>query len=254
MLPEGVNHRRRVSSGPATTTIQNLTRRNSGGPGWDMLSRPVKWYIAHDMDFLGRSALVFAGMLLIAGCGDSGAPVLASQRAPGVNASPVEPRPIASSVGFSWIVPGELAAMPLPGRDRPLEQDASFLDQEGIRVLVSLTEDPPDAEVLASFGVDQEHIPVQDFTAPTLGQMIELVAVVEESVAAGKPVGVHCTAGLGRSGTMAAVYLVAKGASADEAIATVRRRRPGSIETPAQEDAVRFFEKFLVLDANPSGR
>ena len=32
------------------------------------------------------------------------------------------------------------------------------------------------------------------------------VAVVKESVAAGRPVGVHCTAGLGRSGTMAAAY------------------------------------------------
>ncbi len=32
------------------------------------------------------------------------------------------------------------------------------------------------------------------------------VAVVKDSVAAGRPVGVHCTAGLGRSGTMAAAY------------------------------------------------
>jgi atypical dual specificity phosphatase len=75
--------------------------------------------------------------------------------------------------------------------------------------------------------------------------MIEFVAVVEDSVAAGNPVGVHCTAGLGRSGTMAAAYLVAEGASADEAIATVRQLRPGSIETSAQEDAVRLFEKNL---------
>jgi atypical dual specificity phosphatase len=135
--------------------------------------------------------------------------------------------------------------MPLPGRDRPLEQDAAYLEQEGIQVLISLTEESPDAEVLASYAIDQEHIPVQDYTPPTLQQMIEFVAVVEDSVAAGNPVGVHCTAGLGRSGTMAAAYLVAEGASADEAIATVRQLRPGSIETSAQEDAVRLFEKNL---------
>jgi len=98
---------------------------------------------------------------------------------------------------------------------------------------------------LASRAIDQKHIPVQDYTPPTLEQMIEFVAVVEDSVKTGTPVGVHCTAGLGRSGTMAAAYLVADGASADEAIATVRRLRPGSIETPAQEDAVRRFEKNL---------
>jgi atypical dual specificity phosphatase len=135
--------------------------------------------------------------------------------------------------------------MPLPGRDRPLDQDAAFLEQEGIRVLVSLTENPPDGEVLARRAIDQINIPIRDFTPPTLEQMIEFVEVVEETVAGGDPVGVHCTAGLGRSGTMAAVYLVAEGASTNEAISTMRQLRPGSIETPAQEDAVRRFERYL---------
>ena len=75
--------------------------------------------------------------------------------------------------------------------------------------------------------------------------MIDFVSITDTSVAAGKAVGVHCTAGLGRSGTMAAAYLVAHGASSNEAIATVRELRPGSIETPEQEDAVRMYEAHL---------
>jgi atypical dual specificity phosphatase len=197
------------------------------------------------MNFFEKSAVGSVAVLLILGCGDAREPAVEVQPAPNVNASPVDPRLVPPTQGFSWIVPGELAAMPLPGRDRPLEQDAAFLEQEGIHVLVSLTENPPDSEVLASYAIDQEHIPVQDYTPPTLEQMIEFVAVVEDSVAVGNPVGVHCTAGLGRSGTMAAAYLVAEGASADEAIATVRQLRPGSIETSAQEDAVRLFEENL---------
>ena len=197
------------------------------------------------MNFFEKSAVGSVAVLLIMGCGEARDPAVESQPASSINASPVETRPIPPAQGFSWIVPGELAAMPLPGRDRPLEQDAAYLKQEGIRVLVSLTGNPPDAEVLASRAIEQEHIPVQDYAPPTLEQMIEFVVVVEDSVAAGNPVGVHCTAGLGRSGTMAAAYLVAEGASADEAIATVRQLRPGSIETPAQEDAVRLFEKNL---------
>ena len=145
--------------------------------------------------------------------------------------------------GFSWLVDGELAAMPQPGRHRDLAVDVDFLRMEGVRTIVSLTETPPAADVLAAAEISQVHIPVRDFTAPTLEQMIEFVAVVNASVERGEPAGVHCTAGLGRSGTMAAAYLVKQGASAEEAIATVRRLRPGSIETEDQEAAVKRYER-----------
>ena len=197
------------------------------------------------MNILLRTAFCSAVLMQITACEEAKEPTVQAHADPRSSAAHVDDRPVSSARGFSWIVPGELAAMPLPGRDRPLDQDAAFLAQEGIRVLVSLTETPPDAGVLASRSIAQAHIPVQDYQAPTLAQMIEFVAVVEDSVAVGKSVGVHCTAGLGRSGTMAAVYLVAEGASASDAIATVRKLRPGSIETPAQEDAVRAFEKYL---------
>ncbi len=150
---------------------------------------------------------------------------------------------ISPSAGFSWIVPGELAAMPLPGRDRPLDQDAAFMEQEGVRLLVSLTEEPPDRATLIAHSIEPFHIPVQDYTPPSPEQMTEFVERVEASVAAGESVGVHCTAGLGRSGTMAAAYLVSRGATADDAITTIRELRPGSIETEAQEDAIRRFEE-----------
>ena len=208
----------------------------------------MKCYIPILMTFSARTGFVSAAALLMMGCGGAESPPAESDSVPTVSSSVAETRPIAPSQGFSWIVQGELAAMPLPGRDRALEQDVAYLEQEGIRVLVSLTEDPPDGAALGSQGIGQEHIPVEDFHPPTLEQMIEFVAVVENSVAADMPVGVHCTAGLGRSGTMAAAYLVAEGASAAEAIATVRQLRPGSIETTTQEDAVRRFEEYLADD------
>lgn len=147
--------------------------------------------------------------------------------------------------GFSWIVDGELAAMPLPGRDRPLTQDVAFLQNEGVRTVVSLSEEPP---TFAEASIRQVRIPVADFTPPTLQQMIEFVDVVSDSTGRGEPVAVHCTAGLGRSGTMAAVFLVANGATAYEAIARVRELRPGSIETEEQENAVRQAEAHFSLD------
>jgi len=56
---------------------------------------------------------------------------------------------------------------------------------------------------------------------------------------AGGSVLLHCLGGLGRTGTIAARLLVELGVPRDEAIADVRRARPGTIETSAQEHHVR---------------
>jgi len=52
---------------------------------------------------------------------------------------------------------------------------------------------------------------------------------------------VHCAAGQGRTGTVLACALVHRGLSAEEAIRTVRRLRPPSIDTDSQEAFVRAF-------------
>jgi len=56
-------------------------------------------------------------------------------------------------------------------------------------------------------------------------------------------VAVHCTAGLGRTGVVLACHLVTRGMSADNAIARIRRLRPGSIETDEQAIAVDEFAR-----------
>lgn len=143
-------------------------------------------------------------------------------------------------LSFSWLIAGEVA-----GHSAPLSaKDLLFLKHKGIKSLVRMAElDKPtvtDAQVLESSFADC-HEPMPDFTPPTKVQINRVIAFMKASVAGGRPVGVSCGMGLGRTGTVLACYLVSLGYGAPEAIAEVRAKRPGSIETRTQEEAVKKY-------------
>lgn len=146
---------------------------------------------------------------------------------------------------FTWVEEGLLAAMARPGGQRPLDEDLSCLRSAGIRVLVSLTAEPIEEEALARYGIEGLHLPVEDFTPPTLEQIDRFLREVERARLEGRGLGIHCTAGKGRTGTMVAAYLVTRGRSVADAIAEIRRLRPGSVETAAQEERVAEFARTL---------
>jgi len=143
---------------------------------------------------------------------------------------------------FDWVVPDLLAAM---GRPVDTRQALEFLKDEEIDVVISLTETPLHQALIEEFGVECHHLPVRDFTAPTPRQIRKFVDIIDKARRAGRKCVVHCLAGKGRTGTMLACYLVRQGRSARDAIREIRRLRPGSIETPEQEDAVVRYARRL---------
>ena len=140
-------------------------------------------------------------------------------------------------VGFSWVDRPHLAGLARP--DGP--DDLAWLRRNGIDVLVSLTEAPPDRRGVNDAGLMTVHVPIPDMTAPTVRQFELCVETIAKAKRSGMGVAVHCAAGKGRTGTIRAGYFVAAGMPADRAIEHVRDLRPGSIETPEQEDAVRQY-------------
>ncbi len=141
---------------------------------------------------------------------------------------------------FSWLLPDEIAGMARPAS---AVTDFEFLKELGIDAIVSLTEHPLHRALVEEFGFEYKHVPVEDLTAPTLEQIDEFVEFATKVRAEGKKLVVHCGAGIGRTGTMLACYLVHKGYTAQQAIQEVRRKRPGSIETPEQEEIIALYEK-----------
>ncbi|HEY8745318.1 MAG TPA: protein phosphatase, partial [Chloroflexota bacterium] len=111
--------------------------------------------------------------------------------------------------------------------------------------VVSLTEQPLSPASLSDNGIVAEHIPVADFTVPTIEQIERAVTTIDHFLAAGYASAVHCAAGPGRTGTILACALVARGQLATAAIGHVRAVWPGSIETPEQAAAVEQYERHL---------
>lgn len=127
------------------------------------------------------------------------------------------------------------------GQLNAYEDELPELHSAGIRAVVSLLNIPSDAAVFESAGFAFLCLPVPDGGAPTLAQAEEFVRFVAGHQAAQRPVAVHCEAGLGRTGTMLAAYLVAQGQSVEEAISQIRALEKAAIETPRQ---VAFLEQF----------
>jgi len=133
-----------------------------------------------------------------------------------------------------WVAPGVLGCA-YPRTERAL----ATLSGRGVRLLVNLHERPHDQASLRRHDLTEVHLPVKDFTAPTLDQVERGVDAILGALAAGETAAVHCGGGLGRTGTVLACYLASsEGLGAREAIRRVRALRPGSVETPPQAAAV----------------
>ncbi len=144
---------------------------------------------------------------------------------------------------YSFIIPDLLAGMACPGVYAPLEEDLDQLKRDGISSIITLTEYSLPSAIIHDAGFFYLHLPIADFTPPTLEQINNFTGYVAAMHRQHKGVAVHCAAGMGRTGTMLACYLVYVGQTAENAINLIRRIRPGSIETTAQEEVVYQFYK-----------
>ena len=140
---------------------------------------------------------------------------------------------------FSWILHGSLAGSMGPTERRHL----IYFERNDVTAIVRLEENTISGE---PWGFEELFEPVPDFGAPSVEQLDRIVSYVEQQIETWeRPTVITCAAGIGRTGTVLAAYLVNTGWEADEAIDYIRQMRPGSIQTTAQEDSVRQFSELV---------
>lgn len=146
---------------------------------------------------------------------------------------------MATPSGFSWIEKPLLAALARPSGP----EDLAWLREQGIELLLSLTEDRPRRDWIDDAGLLVYHEPLEDMEAPAQDQIDRCVSAIVRANERKMGVAVHCGAGLGRTGVVVASYFVTRGLNAANAIARIRRLRPGSIETDEQVGAVELYAR-----------
>lgn len=149
--------------------------------------------------------------------------------------------------GFHWIVPGRLAGCAEPGITSSVDYDLDLLKNMGIKYLVTLTEKDLDQDALARHGLLNIHLPIFDREAPSFNQAYMLVRRMQVLLDKGHALAVHCKAGIGRTGTILATWLIREGGiSAESAIQRLRAINPAYVQTEMQEQFLRAFEEDML--------
>ena len=141
---------------------------------------------------------------------------------------------------FSWLINDKLAGSGMPTSDAELE----WVIKKGVKSIVTMTEQPlPESWIK---NIKYLHVPTEDLSAPDMEKIDTTIDFIHERIKNDEPTMVHCAAGIGRTGTILACYLIKyHDLSVKDAIDKVRKERPGSIQSESQEIAIGLYRKFV---------
>ena len=142
---------------------------------------------------------------------------------------------------FSWLIEGKLAGSAIPTS----KDEIKWIQEEGVKSIVTIREEPLDEDWIN--GMNYLHVLSDDMGVPSFDDLKSSVDYIHKKIQNKEPVLVHCLAGLGRTGTILACYLIKyEKMSAVNAIQHVREKRYGSIQSLVQEEMIFQYENFLL--------
>ena len=147
-----------------------------------------------------------------------------------------------------WLAEGAVLAGPHPG---PLGVD--LLRSVGVTHFVDLTAPGESAQPYKAAPATYARHPISDFGIPSVEGLRATLADIEAAVEQGGLVYLHCRAGIGRTGTVAACLLVEQGFTGDEALTLLTQKwqavhkRVLSPNTPETEGQRQFVRQWAQL-------
>ncbi len=149
-----------------------------------------------------------------------------------------------------WVAPGRLLAGDFPGASEKHETVRRLrrLRWCGVSELVDLTAsfECRRSHYLKLLGEDVRHrrFSIPDCEVPEPEGMETILAAIDESLAAGRVVYVHCAGGIGRTGTVVGCWLVRHGMSGPDALERIAALRTGTpnefLQSPGTEGQRRY--------------
>ena len=141
---------------------------------------------------------------------------------------------------FSWIIEEKLAGSAIPTS----KEEIDWIKQEGVKSIVTIREEPLEDEWIKD--INYLHVHSNDMGIPEFNDLVSATDFIHRRITENEQVMVHCLAGLARTGTILACYLIKyENMSADAAIEKIREERHGSIQSFSQEEIIFRFEEFV---------
>jgi protein-tyrosine phosphatase len=155
-----------------------------------------------------------------------------------------------------WVIPQKVMAGPYPAaryNDAQTRQQLEWLINQGITHIIDLTsasESTPYENIFYQICIQHgfsgtwQRFAITDFGLPSQSMMIALLDQMDQVIAAGSVVYIHCQAGLGRTGTVVGCYLVHHGVSAEQALQKIqelRKQTPNAHFSSPESEAQRQF-------------
>jgi cell division cycle 14 len=154
---------------------------------------------------------------------------------------------------LNWIIPGKILAFAGPC-DRPSYSKHSpnfyynYFKDHNVTSIIRLNDPEYDSAGFTKLGFQHHDLIFPDGYPPTSSIAAKFIKIVDEAKGA---VAVHCYAGIGRTGTLIAAYLMARyNFTTQMAVAWTRICRPGSVIGEQQDWLYTKFDYFSYTKGN----